>query len=268
MDAKPAKAGVGLAASVLASEDMVDKHIIDIPQSVTDRAIMRRGARHVFNDIDPARTALLVIDLQRAYVADATAVPSARGIVDNVNRLAATLREAGGRVVWIKDTRDEDSPTARWPRFVEFCASEWGEELTRALSPSHPGHELYDGLDVDAADDIVLKTRFSALIQGSSDLHERLTRQGIDTVIVTGTVTNVCCESTARDAMMLNYKVHFVADATAARTDDEHNATLANMLLWFADVRTTNEILTLIEAAAATQQAEPGMVNAAHRASA
>jgi ureidoacrylate peracid hydrolase len=241
------------AALRFASEETMDGHVIDIPQAVIDRAIMRRGARHVFDGIDPARTALLVIDLQRAYVADATAVPSARGIVDNVNRIAQSLRKAGGRVVWIKDTRDENSSTARWPRFVEFCASEWGEELTRALSPDHPGHELFDGLAVDAADDIVLKTRFSALIQGSSDLHDRLTRQGIDTVIVTGTVTNVCCESTARDAMMLNYKVHFVADGTAARTDAEHNATLANMLLWFADVRTADEIVALIDAAAPTK---------------
>jgi ureidoacrylate peracid hydrolase len=246
-------------------EVTLERHRIEIPQDVIDRAIMRRGTRHVFERIDPARTALLVIDLQRAYVADATAVPSARGIVDNVNRLANSLRKAGGRVVWIKDTRDENSPTARWPRFVEFCASEWGEELTRALSPSHPGHELYDGLAVDPADDVVLKTRFSALIQGSSDLHERLMGLGIDTVIVTGTVTNVCCESTARDAMMLNYKVHFVADGTAARTDAEHNATLANMLLWFADVRTTDEVVALIDDAAQNRQEA---VHAAKRKSA
>jgi ureidoacrylate peracid hydrolase len=228
-------------------------HTIDIPQDVIDRAIMRRGKRHVFDEIDPTRTALLVIDLQRAYVADDTAVPSARGIVDNVNRLAETLRTAGGRVIWIKDTRDETSPTARWPRFVEFCDSDWGAALSRALVPAHPGHALYEGLKVAPADDVVLKTRFSALIQGSSDLHERLSDRGIDTVIITGTVTNVCCESTARDAMMLNYKVHFVADGTAARTDAEHNATLGNMLLWFADVRTTAEIVALIDAAAAKQ---------------
>jgi ureidoacrylate peracid hydrolase len=237
-------------------------HRIDIPQDVIDRAIMRRGKRHVFDAIDPRRTALLVIDLQRAYVADATAVPAARSIVGNVNRLANALRAASGRVVWIKDTRDETSPAARWPRFVEFCHSDWGEALTRALSPSHPGHELYEGLAVDPADDVVIKTRFSAMIQGSSDLHARLTAQGIDTVIVTGTVTNVCCESTARDAMMLNYKVHFVSDGTAARTDAEHNATLANMLLWFADVRTADEIVALIDQAASAKQ---GATNAAHR---
>jgi ureidoacrylate peracid hydrolase len=134
--------------------------------------------------------------------------------------------------------------------------------LTRALSPSHPGHELYEGLAVDPADEVVIKTRFSAMIQGSSDLHERLTARGIDTVIVSGTVTNVCCESTARDAMMLNYKVHFVSDGTAARTDAEHNATLANMLLWFADVRSADEVVALIDQAAPTKQ---DAADAAHR---
>ncbi len=228
---------------------MTDIHRIDIPEDIIQRAIARRGARHVFDAIDPRRTALLVIDLQKAYVVPGGIAPisTTLGIVDNVNRLACTLRDAGGTVVWIKDTREEASPEARWPRFQQFCASEWGRGLTRALAPGQPGHELYEALDVREDDEVALKTRFSALIQGSSDLHARLVRKGIDTVIVTGAATNVCCESTARDAMMLNFKVHFVADATACRTDAEHNATLANMLLWFADVRITDEVVALIE---------------------
>ncbi|WP_150551304.1 cysteine hydrolase [Pandoraea soli] len=126
-----------------------------------------------------------------------------------------------------------------------------GASLGETLVDGHPGRALYPPLDVRDADEIVDKTRFSAFIQGSSDLHQRLAAPGIDTVIVTGTVTNVCCESTARDAMMLDYKVHFVADANAARTDDEHNATLCNMVLWFADVRTSDELLALVDVGAA-----------------
>jgi len=135
-----------------------------------------------------------------------------------------------------------------WPRFLEFSA-EWGERLNAVLVPGHEGHELYPDMDVRDGDEVVLKTRFSPFIEGSSDLHERLRKRGVDTVIVAGTVTNVCCESTARDAMMLDYKVHFVADATAARTDAEQNATLANMMLWFADVRTTGELVALLDVA-------------------
>ena len=80
------------------------------------------------------------------------------------------------------------------------------------------------------ADVKVKKNRFGAFVPGSSQLHSVLQERAIDTVIITGTATNVCCESTARDAMMMNYKVIFVADATATHTDEEHNATLGIML--------------------------------------
>ena len=97
----------------------------------------------------------------------------------------------------------------------------------------------------------VEKNRFSAFIQGSSDLDRLLKARGIDTVIVTGTVTNTCCESTARDAMMLNYKTVMVSDANAATTDDEHNATLANILRIFGDVMSTDEVIALLAGGAA-----------------
>jgi ureidoacrylate peracid hydrolase len=78
--------------------------------------------------------------------------------------------------------------------------------MRQAFTPGDFGHALYPELDVAEGDLRVRKTRFSALIQGSSDLDALLRARGIDTLIVVGTATNVCCESTARDAMMLNYK--------------------------------------------------------------
>jgi ureidoacrylate peracid hydrolase len=226
-------------------------HHIEIPQSVVDRAVARRGRRHVYPTLDASKTALLVIDLQNGFVAPGFPgeLPMAREIVPNVNRLASALRQAGGHVYWIRHTQVVPGE-APWQRFDEFGAS-WGASLGETLVDGHAGHALYSSLDVCDADEIVDKTRFSAFIQGSSDLHQRLAARGIDTVIVTGTVTNVCCESTARDAMMLDYKVHFVADANAARTDDEHNGTLCNMVLWFADVRTSDELLALLDVGAA-----------------
>ena len=70
--------------------------------------------------------------------------------------------------------------------------------------------------------------------------------RGIDTLNVTGTLTNCCCDSAARDANMLGYKGLFVSDATAAVTDEEHNAALLNLVLMFADVRSTADVLGLI----------------------
>ena len=119
------------------------------------------------------------------------------------------------------------------------------------------GHQLWPVLEVTEADLKVMKYRFGAFV-------ERLVRacttilqaRGIDTLIITGTATNVCCESTARDAMMMNYKVIFVSDGTATFTDAEHNGTLGNMCAMFADVRSDAEVVGLLTQKAAVQAAE------------
>ena len=99
-----------------------------------------------------------------------------------------------------------------------------------ALTADSKGHELWAELDVRPEDHIVEKLRFSAFIQGSSNLAEFLRVRGLDTVLITGTVTNVCCKSTARDAMMLNFKTVMVTDGNAAATDEDHNASLVRVL--------------------------------------
>lgn len=223
-------------------------HRNKIPEDATKRAVARRGVAEVFPTLDPMRTALLVIDLQNGFVAEGQpgSLPMAREILGNVNLLAGALRAAGGQVVWIRHTSDSAAGNP-WARFHDFSRTGWGEALCSALTPGAFGHEIHPDLDKVAADLVVDKTRFSAFIQGSSDLHDILTARGIDTVIVTGTITNICCESTARDAMMLNYRVFFVPDATAAHTDAEQEATLGNMMLWFADVRPVSALLEMIE---------------------
>jgi len=121
----------------------------------------------------------------------------------------------------------------------------------RHMSIGSRGHELHPDLIVKPEDETVLKQRFSAFIQGSSGLPEQLRAEGFDTVLVTGTVTNVCCESSARDAMMLNFKTIMVSDANAARTDAEHNATLGTFYAIFGDVMDTALLIERLEANAA-----------------
>ena len=69
----------------------------------------------------------------------------------------------------------------------------------------------------------------------------RLRSHGFDTLLIAGTATNVCCESSARDAMMLNFKVVMVSDALGALTDAAHSATLLTFYGYFGDVLTTDE---------------------------
>lgn len=71
----------------------------------------------------------------------------------------------------------------------------------------------------------------------------------IDTLIISGTLSQVCCDATARDAMMMNYKVFFITDANATLTDAEHSGTLSAMAQAFCDVRDTQSVLGLIAAA-------------------
>jgi ureidoacrylate peracid hydrolase len=123
------------------------------------------------------------------------------------------------------------------------------------LTPGAHGFELHADLDVQPEDEIVVKRRYSAFIQGSSDIDRRLREAGIDTVIIVGTLTNVCCESSARDAMMLNYKLVFVSDANAALTDDEHNATLGSILRVFGDVASTDDVIQLLSVTSREQAA-------------
>lgn len=224
-------------------------HTLSIPQSVTDRVIARNGREHVYEDLDPAKTALVVVDMQNAFMLAGVAhalCPMAEKIVPNVNRLAEAVRATGGTVVWIKTTFKDDS-LQNWSTFFEMVSPQLRAQRIVALTADSKGHELWATLDVRPDDLIVEKNRFSAFIQGSSNLADILRERGVDTVLITGTVTNVCCESTARDAMMLNFKTIMVTDGNAAMTDEEHNASLRAFYLIFGDIMSTDMLVACLE---------------------
>ena len=235
-------------------------HKISIPDYILQGVRLRRGTLHPFDKLTGAASALVVIDLQNAFMLSGMPAegPYAREIVPNVNRLAAAVRAAGGTVVWVKMTVQDE--TERWSVYFDHLMSpERRGRLLETLARGTHGHALHADLNVEPADLTIEKKRYSAFIQGSSDLDGILRKLGIDTVIVAGTLTNVCCESTARDAMMLNYKTVLVSDANATRTDEEHNATLASILQVFGDVLSTDEVITRLSpgsSAAAPRAAE------------
>jgi len=232
-------------------------HKIAIPQAAIDRVLKRRDSLHVFNDVDTMRTAHIVVDLQNGFMAPGqpAEIPMAREIVSNVNRISGALRAAGGLVVYIQNTIDAAAKEA-WSNWFTYMSGERRQaSMDAAFAEGSYGHSLWPELDVLPSDLKMKKNRFGAFVPGSSPLHAVLQGRGIDTVIITGTATNVCCESTARDAMMMNYKVIFVSDGTATYNDEEHNATLGIMLAMFADVMTTDEVVSRL-AGAMSQAAE------------
>lgn len=224
-------------------------HNSHIPPEVVDRVIKRRGKEHIHDDLTPSRTALIVVDMQNAFMPVPVAhapCDMAPKIVPQINRLAAVVRETGGVVVWIQTACTAGDRIA-WSNAHKIVGPERAQKRFTALERGSEGYALYPQMDARPNDLYVEKHRFSAFIQGSSDLDAILREKGIDTVLITGTVTNVCCESTARDAMMLNYKVVMVSDCNAADNDEEHNATLRAIYLTFGDVMDSTMLIDILK---------------------
>jgi ureidoacrylate peracid hydrolase len=217
-------------------------HRYATPQSVKDRVVNRQGKLVGHDTIDAGRTALVVVDMQNYFVAEGfpAEVPLSRAIVPNINRMAKALRAAGGTVVWIQTTAV--GALEQWANHHKHMLTpERVKTRLSGLDEASEGFKLYPQLEVLPSDLRVKKVKYSAFIHGSSDLDAQLKSRGIDTLLITGTVTNVCCESTARDAMMLDYRVIMLSDGNASLSDEEHAASLNNFMIFFGDVLTTDE---------------------------
>lgn len=217
-------------------------HPFALPDAAVAASVARRGKTHPFDAIDGSRTALVVIDMQAYFMAFGAAgeVPMARAIVPTINRLAGAVRAAGGQVVWVQNSTNDTSRS--WSVMHDLLLTPERSNVRWAqMDEAAEGHRLWPELEARAEDWRLPKKQFSAFIQGSSELEARLRSHGFDTLLIAGTATNVCCESSARDAMMLNFKVVMVSDALGALTDAAHSATLLTFYGYFGDVLTTDE---------------------------
>jgi len=223
-------------------------HPVSLSQEFLARLAQRRGRTHLFDFLDPRHTALAVIDMQRNFLdpGAASEVPMARQIVPNINRVADALRRGGGLVAWVQATFNRVGP-GYWPLFFDWMVSPGlSERILAGLVAGAPGHALWPELDVRPGDTVVTKNRYSAFFPGACALPALLRERGVDTVLIAGTLTNVCCEASARDAMMDGFKTIMVSDANAARSDAEHLASLSSVAQFFGDVRSTDEVIALL----------------------
>ena len=224
-------------------------HKVSIRPHIVERVVARRGDLHWFTRLDPAKTALLVIDMQNTFCMPGAPgeVPMARGIVPNINRLSARLRAMGVPVFWIVHANTLHQGRSDWEVFFNHVVRnpEVRRRMAESLSPAR--QEVWQDLQTDPADVILVKNRYSALAHGASTLERVLRSLGVDTVLVAGTKTNVCCDSTARDAMMLDFKSVLLADCCAALSDDEHLASLETFIQQFGDVMSADEALERLQ---------------------
>jgi ureidoacrylate peracid hydrolase len=221
-------------------------HAVDHHDILARFASSRGGDGNIFHDIDPKRLAHIVVDMQNGFMEEGAPVevPMARTIVDNINRISAAVRSGGGHNLFLRYT----TPPEGGPSWSNFMVRMGGnaKDHREAFTPGHHGWQLWPALDVQDSDTIIDKHRFSGFTPGTCTLNDALKAHEIDTVLITGTLTNCCCESTARDAMQHNYRVLMAADANAALSDNEHAATLHNMAFVFADLYDTDEVVGLL----------------------
>ena len=218
-------------------------HPFTIPPEISARVAARCGTPHPFATLVGPRTALVVVDMQNAFMDPAlghAVCAMAPAIVPVVNRLATATRAAGGGVFWIQTVHDE-TDDRDWAVMQAMMTPAARARRVAALTRNSAGYALWPGMDVRPEDERVEKHRFSAFIQGSGALEARLRARGFDTVLITGTVTSVCCESTARDAMMRDFRTVMVSDGNAATSDSEHEAALLGFHAMFGDVLKVTE---------------------------
>jgi ureidoacrylate peracid hydrolase len=230
-------------------------HQVSVPQHIVDRVRSVRGSDHIYADLDMSRVAHVCVDMQVGFVAEGAPieVPLTREITGTINTISRAVRAAGGVNVFTRYTYDLNEKHS-WDHWFKTLGATQIDAQAK-MAPGMPDWEIDPAMEVLTGDIIVDKTRFSALIPETCDMDAQLKARGVDTLIITGTLTNCCCESTARDALQMGYKVIFVSDANATLSDEEHLGTLISMYTIFADLMDTSYLLELIEKSSATQAA-------------
>lgn len=200
-------------------------------------------------NICPEKTALLIIDMMNAFLKPGGPLEVKRGrnLITGLNKLISMCRQKRILSIFIVHAHREDG--SDMGLFKEFIP----EMTTSPLIEGTPDVEIYDEIDQQKGDIIIVKRAFSAFFGTDLDLILRI--KGIDTLIISGITTHSCCEATARDARHRNYKVIFLSDGTATfdylpdkgwgiiSGDDVQRVVLTIMALRNAEVSSIEEVI-------------------------
>jgi len=187
------------------------------------------SGKHIKWEFERDRSVLIVVDMQNDFVLEGAIlqVKEARNQVPRIRKLIDKCHELGVPVIYTIQETDEI--------FCPLEVAAYPPLRQAGMRKGTKGIEIIDELTPQPEDIQVRKRRFSAFYQTDLEIilrNVRGTINQVDTVIICGTVTNVCCESTARDAYFRDYKVVFGTDICSANTPESHNATMVNMELF------------------------------------
>jgi ureidoacrylate peracid hydrolase len=202
--------------------------------------------------LDPARTALLVVDMQNDFCAPGGFFDGAghdigpcTALIPHLAQLAADVRAAGALVAYTMTVRTEPQKQRLRPKRHPHEA-DGAAPATRGsdrYAPGAWGTTIVDELTPTEADLVIEKPRQSGFYR--TTLQEDLAHSGIDTLAIAGVTTNCCVDTTARDAFMRDLDVIVLSDAVAAFGQERHlhDSTLENLALFFGVVATSGELL-------------------------
>ena len=184
-------------------------------------------------NFESATTALLVVDMLKDFFKEggAMVLDGGEALYEPHRRLLAAVRAAGMPVLWLNQSLPPDDSLFE-TRTVHCLAGSWGAEIV-------------DELPVAESDIIIPKRRYSGFFQTTLDLSLR--ERGINTVIVTGVVTNICVRSTVHDAFFLRYKVFVPEDLVMATSQQAQEVTLYDIDTHYGDVVTLADILAVLQ---------------------
>ncbi len=184
------------------------------------------------------KACLLVIDMQNEFLAEDGAVffHYAKAIVPNIKRLLGAFRAASLPVVFTGHMHED-------PAVDGGMTAEWWPDIKqgKSLIKGTKGVEIVRALKPRKTERIIWKHRYSAFY--NTDLELILRGMEVTDLVIAGVLTNCCCESTARDGFFRDFRIFFLADATAASEPEFHVASLRNLAYAFAYVTTTEDIL-------------------------
>ena len=155
----------------------------------------------------------------------------ASSILENINHLISNCRKKGIPVIFTRHGHIDPAKDAG-------MLFEW---WSNSIIEGTDAHRFINGLLKEPDDVVIKKMRYSAFYQ--TDLDRILKKKGIHDIIITGVMTNLCCETTARDAFVRDYRVHFMIDATAASDPALHESTLKNLAYGFAYLHECGELI-------------------------
>jgi ureidoacrylate peracid hydrolase len=191
-------------------------------------------------EIEPRKTAVLVVDLQNCFIENSPiTIPSGYEVIAKLNTLSARYRIAGSTIVWIRHVvRPDHSDVGILGQTIPPVTHGMIDEGTTSVA-------LHSSVAVHPGDIVLAKPQFGAF--QATALETILRARAIDTVVIGGLATNFCCETTAREAHAREFKVLFLSDGTGTfdlpdtaggvmPVEQVQRATLATLAFGFAEV--------------------------------